>query len=117
MNINWLFLIVGGLFETGFAMSLGKMQYSGGKQAWLWFFSFLVCVSLSMYLLYKAMGNPHPIPAGTAYAVWAGIGAIGTVVLGILIFKEPITFWRMFFLATLIISIVGLQITTQNTTP
>ena len=52
MNINWLFLIVGGLFETGFAVSLGKMQYSDGKQAWLWFFSFLVCVSLSMYLLY-----------------------------------------------------------------
>ena len=115
MNTNWLFLIIGGLFETGFAMSLAKMQHTEGKQMWLWFFSFVACVALSMYLLYKAMGDPHPIPAGTAYAVWAGIGAIGAVVLGILFFREPVTFWRIFFLSTLIISIVGLQLTTQNT--
>ena len=62
-----------------------------------------------MYLLFKAMGGEHAIPVGTAYAVWGAIGAIGTVIAGILLFKEPVTFWRMFFLTTLVISVVGLQ--------
>jgi len=112
MNINWILLIVGGIFESLFAMSLGKMQQSSGKKMWLWFVNFLVCVGLSMFLLYKSMGDPYPIPTGTAYAVWAGIGAVGTVLLGIFVFHEPITFWRMFFLSLLIFSIVGLQIST-----
>lgn len=111
MTINWLLLILGGLFETGFAISLGKMQHSSGREMILWLFSFIVCVSLSMYLLYKSMGGTNPIPVGTAYAVWTGIGAVGSVILGILIFKEPVTFWRIFFITTLIISIAGLQIT------
>ena len=109
MNINWILLIIGGLFETGFAISLGKAQHTSGKEIWLWLFSFIICVSVSMYLLFKAMGGEHAIPVGTAYAVWGAIGAIGTVVAGILLFKEPVSFWRMFFLTTLIISVVGLQ--------
>jgi quaternary ammonium compound-resistance protein SugE len=112
MNINWLLLIIGGVFEAGFAISLGKMQHSTGTEKWLWFASFIVCVSLSMALLYFAMGGKRPIPTGTAYAVWAGIGAILTVILGIILFSEPVTFWRIFFLTTLIISLVGLQVVT-----
>ena len=112
MNINWIFLIIGGLFEAGFAISLGKAQESIGKEKWMWLASFVVCVSLSMYLLYRAMGGAKPIPVGTAYAVWAGFGAVCSVVFGIFIFSEPVTLWRMFFLATLIISLVGLQIVT-----
>ncbi|MCX7545568.1 DMT family transporter [Marinicella gelatinilytica] len=92
MSINWILLFVGGLFETGFAIS----------------------VSISMYLLYKAMGGPKAIPVGTAYAVWGAIGAIGTVIAGIIIFKEPVTFWRMFFLSTLIISVIGLQVVSSH---
>ncbi len=49
------------------------------------------------------------IPMGTAYAVWTGIGAVGTVLLGIFVFKEPVTFWRVFFICTLIASVVGLK--------
>ena len=49
------------------------------------------------------------IPIGTAYPVWTGIGAVGTVLLGILVFKEPATFWRLLFIATLIASVVGLK--------
>ena len=113
MNINWVVLIIGGIFESLFAMSLGKMQQTTGKEMLWWFVSFMVCVGLSMFLLYKSMGGPHPISTGTAYAVWAGIGAAGTVVLGILFFKEPVTFWRIFFLSTLIISIIGLQFTSS----
>jgi quaternary ammonium compound-resistance protein SugE len=59
-----------------------------------------------MYLLYKAT---QTLPMGTAYAVWTGIGAVGTVIIGILFFKEPAEFWRLFFITTLIASIVGLK--------
>lgn len=110
MNINWLYLIIGGIFESGFAISLGKAQGSTGNTKLLWLLSFAVSVSLSMYLLYLSMGGEKPIPTGTAYAVWAGIGAVFTVIFGIIIFSEPITFWRMLFLTTLVISLVGLQV-------
>lgn len=115
MSINWIMLLIGGLFETGFAISLGKAQQNEGKEMWLWLVAFIVSVSISMYLLYKAMGGEKAIPVGTAYAVWGAIGAIGTVIAGILLFKEPVSFWRMFFLATLIISVVGLQVVSTHT--
>jgi quaternary ammonium compound-resistance protein SugE len=59
-----------------------------------------------MGLLMKAIES---LPIATAYAVWTGIGAVGTVLLGILVFKEPATFWRLFFISTLIGSIIGLK--------
>lgn len=114
MTINWILLIIGGIFETGFAVSLGKAQQSSGKEYWLWLLSFAVCVSISMLLLFKAMGGAKPIPVGTAYAVWGAIGALGTVIAGIVLFKEPFTFWRMFFLSTLVISVVGLQMVSNH---
>ena len=103
----WLLLIIGGLFEVGFATCLGKAKESSGAEAALWFVGFFVCLGISMFLLYKAS---QVIPIGTAYAVWTGIGACGTVIMGLLLFNEPTTFWRMFFLSTLIISIIGLKV-------
>lgn len=111
MSINWILLLIGGVFETCFAISLGKAQQSSGKELILWLIAFGISVSISMLLLYKAMGGENAIPVGTAYAVWGAIGAIGTVTFGILFFNEPVTLWRMFFLSTLIISVVGLQVT------
>lgn len=108
--MNWVLLIIGGLFEVVFATSLGKMQENSGKFFWIWLLSFIASAGLSMFLLYKAMGGVNPIPVGTAYAVWGAIGAFGTVIIGMLVFKEPLTFWRMFFLTTLILSVVGLQV-------
>lgn len=72
----------------------------------MWGIGFLVCLTLSMVLLSKSV---QTIPIGTAYPVWTGIGAVGTVIVGILFFNEPATFWRLFFITTLIISIVGLK--------
>lgn len=72
----------------------------------MWGTGFLVCLTLSMVLLSKSV---QTIPIGTAYPVWTGIGAVGTVIVGILFFNEPATFWRLFFITTLIISIVGLK--------
>lgn len=110
MSINWILLLLGGLFETGFAVSLGKAQQTSGKAFAFWLVTFAVCVAISMYLLFKAMGGPRAIPVGTAYTVWGAIGAFGTVIAGILLFHEPVTLWRMVFLTTLVLSVVGLQV-------
>jgi len=104
--MNWILLFVAGLFEVGFATCLGKAKEATGNTAVLWYFGFLVCLTISMVLLVKVTKE---LPIGTAYAVWTGIGAIGSVVVGIFLFKEPATFWRVFFLSTLILSIVGLK--------
>jgi quaternary ammonium compound-resistance protein SugE len=71
-----------------------------------WYALFLFTLTISMVLLVKAT---QTLPIGTAYAVWTGIGAAGTAVIGILVFKDPATFWRLFFLTTLIGSIIGLK--------
>lgn len=104
--MNWILLIIAGLFEVAFATCLGNAKESKGNEATYWYIGFLICLAVSMYLLVKVTKE---IPIGTAYAVWTGIGAVGTVIVGIFVFKEPATFWRLFFLSTLIISIVGLK--------
>jgi quaternary ammonium compound-resistance protein SugE len=104
--MNWIMLIIAGLFEVGFASCLGKMRETTGNSAIIWGTGFLVCLTISMLLLFKAT---QTLPIGTAYAVWTGIGAVGTVLVGIVFFKEPATFWRLFFICTLIGSIVGLK--------
>jgi quaternary ammonium compound-resistance protein SugE len=105
--MNWIYLIVAGLFEVAFAAYLGKAKEATGNDAILWYVGFLVALAISMALLIKAT---QELPIGTAYAVWTGIGAVGSVLLGILVFKEPATFWRLFFITTLIVSIVGLKV-------
>ncbi|MCC6540653.1 MAG: multidrug efflux SMR transporter [Flavobacteriales bacterium] len=106
----WGILVIAGLFEVGFATCLGKAKESSGATSLGWLFGFLVCLVISMYLLFRAT---RTIPIGTAYAVWTGIGAVGTVIVGILLFREPVAFWRLFFLTTLIASIVGLKAVTH----
>ncbi|TXH53978.1 MAG: multidrug efflux SMR transporter [Bacteroidia bacterium] len=104
--MNWLFLIIGGLFEVGFTFSLGKAKETDGNATLLWYAAFGFCLVASMLFLMKAT---QTLPLGTAYAVWTGIGAVGTVLVGIFVFNEPATFWRLFFIFTLIASIVGLK--------
>ncbi len=108
--MNWIFLIIAGFFEVGFATCLGKAKEASGATATWWIAGFFACLSVSMYLLYRAT---QTLPIGTAYAVWTGIGAVGTVLVGIFIFKEPADFWRLFFITTLICSIVGLKMVTH----
>lgn len=111
--MNWIILIIAGLFETGFATCLGKAQETTGKESLFWWSGFAGCLFLSMFLMYKAISGENGIPIGTAYAVWTGIGAVGGVLAGIFLFNEPATFWRMFFVFTLIASIVGLKFVSQ----
>ena len=110
ISMNWILLIIAGLFETGFATCLGKAKETSGNTSVLWITGFFICLLISMYLLYRAS---QTLPIGTAYAVWTGIGAVGTVIMGILIFKEPTSFWRLFFISTLIGSIIGLKMVTH----
>src|SRR5680860_505098 len=105
-NFSWILLIIAGLFEVGFATCLGKVKETSGNTALFWMLGFFICLATSMTLLYKAI---QTLPIGTAYAVWTGIGAVGTVLVGIFLFKEPAHFWRLFFLFTLISSIIGLK--------
>lgn len=105
--MNWIFLITGGLFEVAFAYCLGKAKETSGNEMYLWYGGFIVALSISMGLLIKAT---QTLPIGTAYAVWTGIGATGTVLIGIMVFKEPVTLLRIFFLITLIASIIGLKV-------
>lgn len=105
--MNWILLITGGLFEVAFAFCLGKAKQSAGMDALWWYVGFAICLTVSMGLLIKAT---QTLPLGTAYAVWTGIGAVGTVLIGIFIFRESADFWRLFFLATLIGSIIGLKV-------
>lgn len=104
--MNWFLVILGGVFEVLFASCLGKVRQTSGTEMYMWFAGFLVSLVISMGLLMKAT---QTLPIGTAYAVWTGIGAVGSAIVGILIFREPATFWRLFFITTLIGSIVGLK--------
>ncbi|MEJ7586839.1 MAG: multidrug efflux SMR transporter [Ferruginibacter sp.] len=104
--MNWIILIIAGLFEVCFTTCLGKAKTTTGNISALWTAGFFISLSISMFLLYKAS---QTLPMGTAYAVWTGIGAAGTVIIGVLLFKEPADFWRLFFIVTLISSIAGLK--------
>lgn len=105
--MNWIVLIIAGLFEVAFAFCLGKAKGATGNEMYLWYVGFVITLTISMGLLIKAT---QTLPIGTAYAVWTGIGAVGTVLVGIIAFKEPATFIRILFLTTLIGSIIGLKV-------
>ncbi|HEX8376248.1 MAG TPA: multidrug efflux SMR transporter [Pedobacter sp.] len=104
----WIFLILGGLFEIGFTTCL-KLSNNFTKLNWS--IGFFICISMSFFLLNKAV---QTLPIGTAYAVWTGIGAAGSVVVGIFFFKESFDFWRLFFLFLLISSILGLKVVSKS---
>jgi quaternary ammonium compound-resistance protein SugE len=109
--MSWILLIIGGLFEVAFASCLGKAKETTGMESAYWMLGFLFSLTASMVFLYKAT---QELPIGTAYAVWTGIGAVGTVLVGIFIFKEPASFWRLFFIMTLIASIIGLKFVSSH---
>ena len=101
----WLILVVAGFVETGWAIG---MKYTDGfSKLWpsVWT---IVAIVVSMFMLSV---SARTLPIGTAYAVWVGIGAAGAVVLGILLFGESANPGRLFFLALLIVSIIGLKFT------
>lgn len=101
---GWIYLLIAGVLEIGFASTL-KLTQGFTKVIPTAIFVFFAV--FSFYFLNKAA---QTIPVGTAYAVWTGIGAFGTIVVGIVFYQEPSSALRMFFLFTLIASIVGLKL-------
>ncbi len=106
--MDWTYLVLAGLLEIGFTTSL---KLSGGFKNIAWSIAFLAFGAASFGLLSKAM---QTIPLGTAYAIWTGMGAAGTVVVGIVFFKEPVTFGRLFFVLLLIGSVIGLRLVSKT---
>lgn len=107
----WTILIVAGLFETAWAIGL---KYTHGfTRPWPSALT-IAAIVISMYLLEVAA---RTLPIGTAYAVWVGIGAAGTAILGVWLLNEPVNLGRVFFLAMMIVSIVGLKLTATPGAP
>ena len=104
----WVYLVLAGLLETGWAVGL---KYTDGFTRPIPSILTIIAIAASMLLLAIAA---RTIPIGTAYSIWVGIGAVGAVTLGIILFDEPKDFARMFFVGLLIISLVGLKLTTRN---
>ena len=105
--MNWILLILAGCLELVFTFCLGKINRVFGMEKYVWSFVLLVSLCVSMLLLIKVTKT---LPVGTAYAIWTGIGAAGTVLIGIFFFKEPASVGRLFFIFTLICSIIGLKL-------
>jgi quaternary ammonium compound-resistance protein SugE len=102
----WLILIIAGLFEVGWAIGL---KYTDGfSRFWPTVFTGLAMI-VSLWLLGIAMKS---LPVGTAYSVWVGVGSVGTVVLGIVLFDEPLNAARLISVALIVAGIIGLKLAT-----
>ncbi len=104
----WIYLIIAGLLETGWAIGL---KYTDGFTRLVPSVLTGAAIAASMLLLSVAA---RTIPIGTAYSIWVGIGAVGAVIMGILLFDEPRDGVRLFFVAVLVVALVGLKVTTRT---
>ena len=102
----WIYLIIAGIFEWGWPVGL-KLGLANTGLRWNWIVFSVACMALSGALLLIAQKT---IPMGTAYAVWTGIGAVGTFILGIFFFSEPATLARFFFVGLIVTGIIGLKL-------
>lgn len=106
----WIYLVVAGIFEWGWPVGL-KLGLTDSGLRWGWIAFSVLCMVVSGTLLLIAQKT---IPMGTAYAVWTGIGAVGTFVLGLLLFSEPATLARFFFVGLILVGIVGLKLSSGH---
>ena len=104
----WILLLIAGVMEVGWATCL---KLSDGFSKVDYSVLTIIGMLISFGFLAQAMKT---LPLGTAYGIWTGIGALGAVIVGLVFFKEPVTAWRMFFAAMLLIGIVGLKFTSHS---
>jgi len=107
--MSWYLLVVAGLFEVAWAVGL---EYSEGLTRPVPTAGTAVAIVVSVVLLAKAV---ETLPVGTAYAVWTGIGAVGTAALGVVLFDEPVDLPRVFFLSLVVVGITGLHVSSTGT--
>ena len=105
MSINWLYLLLAGIFEIGWPLGL-KLSH-GSPHKLLWIGVSVVSMALSGYFLYIAQKT---IPIGTAYIVWTGIGGLGTLLIGILFFGDSASMLRLFSALLVIVGLVGIKV-------
>ena len=106
--MQWLFLVIAGFFEMGWAIGL---KYSQGFTKPIPSVFTILGMIASFYFLSLALKS---LPIGTAYAIWTGIGTVGTVILGIILFKEPMSTMRLVCIGFIIIGIAGLKLASPN---
>lgn len=106
--MSWFYLVIAGAFEVVWATAL---KYSNGFTRFYPSIITVLGMIISFYFLSIAT---KILPMGTAYAIWTGIGALGSIIIGILLFKEPCNLTRIFFLLLILIGIIGLKITSIN---
>lgn len=104
----WFYLFIAAVFEVAWAVGL---KYTHGFTRFWPSVLTIAGMAISMGLLAVAV---RTIPVGTGYAIWTGIGAVGTAALGILLFAEPVTPWRVFFLLLIVVGIFGLKLSTPS---
>ena len=109
MERGWLIILIAGIMEVVWAVSMG---YSEGFTIWYFDIVTVVFLIISTVLLEKALRTG--IPVGTAYAVWTGIGAVGTIVVSVALGNETINALRVFFVVLIIAGIIGLQLTSGS---
>lgn len=105
MNTAWLYLLVAAVFETGWAIGL---EFSDGFSNPIPSIATIVSMAISVLLLAKAVQS---LPIGTAYAVWTGIGATATALLGVVLFDESSSVARFGFIGLIILGVAGLELT------
>lgn len=103
--MHWLYLFIAGIFEISWAVGM-KFGFKNIYVSSL----IIICMILSFYFLAIALKE---LPLGTAYAIWTGIGTLGTVIFGIILFKEPATAIRLFCISLIICGITGLKLITH----
>lgn len=104
----WVLIVVAGVFETAFAVSL---KQSEGFTRHAWTASFVLCAFVSFGLLSTALKS---LPVGTAYAVWTGIGAVGTAIVGMAVFGESTAVLRLVSIGLVVAGVAGLQLTSAH---
>ena len=106
--MNWFFLILAGVFEIGWPIGF-KLASGGNKIIWISFAIFSMAASGALLFLAQ-----RTIPMGTAYGVWTGIGAAGAFIVGVLWFKDPATFARIFSVFLIISGVIGLKLASSH---
>lgn len=106
--MSWIYLLLAGIMEIGWPLGFKLSQSPGHRVPWIAFS--VLCMAASGLFLYLAQRD---IPIGTAYAVWTGIGAVGAFALGIVFFRDPATFFRIFSAGLVVAGIIGLKLSHQ----
>lgn len=109
MDKDWVILIIAGLMEVVWAVAMG---YSDGFT--VWYYDIIVVVFLIASMVLLSMALKKGLPVGTAYAVWTGIGAVGTIIVSVILGNETMSVLKVLFVFMILAGIVGLQLTSKQ---